>query len=808
MGTANLSPIEEWWAAFEKNSLEALDQLLCRRIFMGYLNPNETDEILYRLFHNKDNRMRHRLDEAMRQWFETYWGKTPGSMSSSRWAGELQNAFIAASRLNLGESLRFLRDSYIDDRSWIRSLYIAPSRDPEGWLLRALAHNQEDRRLLPIWMRLCRLEEDIPIDYAFIGLLGLRKLPDKNGEPPGDIPNAFFKAAVCLAEAMDERKKPGYKEDWLREMRVVVALYPRSKQYWAEHFSPFLHYRPESSPAQWLDKVVPKLSASYKRKSNLYLEPPSKQELDKILKIVKDNPLKDIRFELDSFFDKHRAYAYQTGDSYSLVRVFSNIGYKIFRQDVTNALRLIEEAFAWEPYNPFLWSERALIEAFRGNFSRAEGLLWEAKRRFPEDPHIRNELAELFVRQRRYEIAEALYRQTKEDFPKDAVCRNGLAEVLKSLGKLGEAENEYRQTKEAFPRDAVCRTGLAEVLKRLGKLDEAENEYRQTKEAFPGDVVCRTGLAVVLVKQGQEDEAIAQLRETVEKFPGDKVAKGFLGKITSGETISEQDEKILEKEAQVLAQSDKIKPVQLEEPAEYILPPTAKRIADVAQIEYGTDPDTKIEKEKDTSKLETEIGKLYLDHWQSRRAEDNEKYRTKLSTNLQKILEKASRNIPALLIKGIRLADENSQQAQDFLAQEAASFPNTLGFQLLALRVKGFVTKKIDNEEWNRLSQRFPGRSTVIKLEHTMYEMNQGNGSRIRELEQLRKQTLKQPSRLPLTLQKNDQWVTSSIKHRLFQDIDTSQPVTGQSFDTLERNFRVNEPVLKDIVEQCIGSAI
>jgi len=56
MEKANLSPIEEWWDAFDKEPIEALHNLLSGVAYMGRLNSNETDEILFRLFHNKDDK--------------------------------------------------------------------------------------------------------------------------------------------------------------------------------------------------------------------------------------------------------------------------------------------------------------------------------------------------------------------------------------------------------------------------------------------------------------------------------------------------------------------------------------------------------------------------------------------------------------------------------------------------------------------------------------------------------------------------------------------------------------------------------
>ncbi len=769
METANLSAIEEWWKAFEEKPFEALDNLLFDRVYMGRLDPNETDEILFRLFNNKSNKILHQLDGLMQKWFETHWGNVPGSISSSQWANVLQHSFMAIYRLNLWETARFLRDSYISERTWIRSLYIVPSRDPEGWLLRTLALCQKDQKLLPIWMRICRWEEDIPVHYTSIGLMGLRKLPDKNGEPPGDIPKAFFKGVVSLAEAMKEKKKPRYKEAWLREMSAVIALYPRSKRYWADHFSHFLSYMPDSPSAQWLDKVIPKLSAQFNRKANLFLEPPPRDKMTYLLKLIKIKSLKEIRDELDLFFDSHRAYAYQTGDSYFLVRTFSNIGYKIFRQDTAYVLGLMEEAFAWEPYNPLLWIQRANIEAFRGNSLRAEGLFWEAKRRFPENPDIRNNLSKLLGQQGRYEIAETLYRQTMEDFPSNVVCRNGLT--------------------------------------------------------------------VVLVKLRQKDEAVALLRETLEKFPGNEVAKGFLEKIIAGKEISAEDEKKLEKEIsgfdyqvkppvsyqfengkEVIVESDKEAqaPKQMDE---YVISTVEDRIADVAKIQYNKELEKETpepvtvkpsKEEVEIGKIEIELGEMSMVLWQSKKAKGKEmrKYRAETSTALEKILKKAPQNIPALLAKGFWLADNDPDRAEEHLSQQAAAHPNTLGFHLMELRVKGFLNKEIDNAQWHDLMQSFPGRSTIVKLEHTLQEMGNGNGRRIHESEQLRKRILKKSASLPVSLRKNEEWVRSTIKQGLFKGIDISHPITGKSFDTVEKNFQKNQIMLKHTVEQSVSSAV
>ncbi len=815
MTSAYREPLDKWLAAFEKNPFEALDNLLFERANMSWFGRSETDTILSLIFSGAGEEKLRLLDETMRRWCESYWGKMPDTYSPTHWASILENAFIAVYRLRLRETTLFLEDIYMDDSSWLRSLYHDPSCDPEAALLSTLALRQEDRSLLSLWMRLCGWEEELAIDYTSIGLIGLRKLPDKDGKIDDDhLPEAVFKGIVLMAEAFAERKKPEYKDYWLREIRALFALYPRTN--WAKHFSPLFYRSPDSPAVQWLDKVKPGLSKRFKRGADRSLEPPPKHEFDHFIKLVAGRPLEEIRYELDSFFDKHRAYAYQTGDSYSLVRIFSNIGYKLFKQDSDYALILVEEAFDWAPYDPYIWSELAIIESFRGNYARAETLLWKAKRRFPEDPKVRSQLADLLAKQGKLGIAEVLYRQAAKDFPRNVFFRTGLADVLKAQSKLKEAEAVYRETMNDFPRDAFCRTGLA----------------------------------VVLLKKREKEEALSLLKETIKKFPNDKMAKGFFEKITAGKELTEEDEKELEQEIEdldkqksaalpaeaqepgILLESETTAGTGLlagpladagfgvEKPVEYVVPvDTASLSAETPQAEYNAEADElpapakaeEIKMHKETAELEKELGEVNLEFWQSlETAAEKAKQENKITAALEKILHRKPGHIPALLLKGECLTQFDPGAAGEFLAEKKVSHRNILGFHLLELRLKGLTNEKVDETAWNNLNRDFPTRSSAIGLERALYAMNNGNGSRLQEIEKLRKQVKKAGSQLPARLQKNDEWVRSSIRHGFFNELDIDQQLSPQSLEKVENNLLQSgkETMLRSVVSQCFLSAV
>jgi len=256
------SPIKKWQSLFAEQPLEALDRLLLGRAYMGVLNRNDTNEILYRLFHTQSRARLNLLDQAVKVWFVKYWESKPAAVSIQRWNEILRNAFSTVIRLNLTETQQWLLENYQQARVWLHSLYLGPDSDPEADLLRLLALSQRDQSLLPLWMRLCRLEEDRSLHFADIGLLGLQKLPDENGEPHGDLHPAVFSGIVDLAKAIDKqvRLKDEGKEFWFVKVRAIMASYPRSSQYWIEHFLPLLSSDPKCTGAKWVSKILPKLN--------------------------------------------------------------------------------------------------------------------------------------------------------------------------------------------------------------------------------------------------------------------------------------------------------------------------------------------------------------------------------------------------------------------------------------------------------------------------------------------------------------------------------------------------------------------
>jgi tetratricopeptide (TPR) repeat protein len=810
-----LSSIEKWTNDFEKNPLDALDRLLFKRVYMGRLNRNGTPEIIFQLFSNQSSQIKNILDLSIKDWFAKYRGLSKVSVSSSIWATILQNAFLTVSYMGLKETHKWLANSVSEFRLWLRSIYNGPSRDPEDSFLRTLAYPQNNQSLLPTWNGLCKMQEDVPLNYASIGLLGLRKLPDENGKPNGDLHPALFNGIVDLAGAINNQYSHNQKKGrmfWELECRAIMSRYPRSTEYWTNHFLPLIIDRTISR--EWLCRIVPglskRLNSGRKRASQYIPQHPSFDEYGIILKSIKNCAFEQIN--LEEFIKKYRIYTQHTGDSEPLAKTYCDIGNRIYKQDADLALSLVNEALIWEPYNPFIRTIKSKIQAYKGDYSRAQAVLWEAKRNFPEEPRIRNMLGNLLRKQSRYDLAKIVYEQAGKDFPNDAVCRTGLAEVLRDQEKPEEAEKVYRQAGKDFPQNAVCRTGLAEVLRDQGKSEEAEKVYRQAGKDFPNDEVCRTGLKSVLYELKKQKELInipEQKKETENKSL----------KQTSSEKFIHEPKRPplyrLSATAPVLGISDVKRPylykkkksdLQLnsngERPACISIKKPGKRDASSSKPEIIKDESKDIE-------TKTGIAALLRDAVRWTTQENKKEYQDKAFSTLNKVLEESPENIPANLEKGWLLADLEPNQAEDFFSQQIETRQNVAGFHIGYLRAKSINGKSIESDQWNRLINNFPGRSTSIWLEETMRQIDTKDEKLIIvSLERLRKQINKPKNKLPISTQKNQDWVALSVKQNLFDNIDTDSPFTKTVFPAVLENQRKNRDILKGTVEQSLCAMI
>ena len=801
------TPIDRWRSDYDKEPLNAIHRLLTRKVYMGALNRNEPDEIIFRLFHSQSNAVLSTLDSVVKEWLETYI-TNPESISASRWANTLIFAFSSVNRLNLSSSFKWLTDTYEQNKSYIRALYQGPARDPEGELLRTFAQRQTNQQLLYLWMQICEMKEELPWHYVSIGITGLRQLPDENGDRPGDIPSSTFSGFVKMAEALytqgGSHALKQARELWLMELKAFFAMYTRTQQYWITNFFPLIDQQKDSIAAKWLMKVLPGLHKHLKGKRRLnkmcHLEPPSYGEYKSILRLIEKQAVKQITPQIKDFLHKHGLYARQTGDAEYYVKNLNSIANRIYKQDADFALSLVEEAFVWQPYSSYVWSIRSKIEAFKGNVQKAIDLLWKAKRKFPENPIIRTQLANLMQHQGELETASLIYQQTMIDFPNNVVCRTGLAEVLKKKELFQEAEDIYRQTMSDFPENAVCRNGLAEVLRKMGRLQEAEELYRQTMSAFPHNVICRTGLAMILFQQHNPEESRRLLTETLQEFPQNKVAHEFMEKVFQNKNDIDielfETEDLDETEDHNSITEEFETPNNLSDQYEF----TDKQ-KDATLTSDDIDVTTNLHN------IEAKIGMINLFRLANKRVDGAKKdeYNQKILSGFENLFEKTQPNIPAFIEKGWWLADETPEKAVDFYNSTIQNHPNVLGFHLGLFRSQHITgINQNDNGHWETLINQFPARKTIIKLEQSLHYLESQSETDETPLEDLRSQVKRDIKNIPAAIQPNEKWVRDFVQKELFENLSIDNIVTQNSMPQIRKNFQKHKNTLKGIVEQSV----
>lgn len=501
-----------------------MDGLLTGRLHLGHLNVAERDLLLADWVERLGDleQFRQRLDDALARWIKRYWGKLeylrPASLADTWQRAANAIAFAAP---HLSGAARELRDHFGERQSFLGVLSVAPSRDPLGRYLAALAANQSDDKLASFWDWLCDLPQGVPLYHARYALEGVAGSPTESAERCTVVGGGLLRIGRALhrhmlAEFIEEK-------DAAREWKTLA--------YWCLTAFPF--------PARWqefatreaaaLAEPLPAPLLAWVREVFDVQEQPTAEPEQKVAKGQGTGvPIqswirraKDIRRRFSTDFAaalteakellaEERAFQ----DASLLVQPLCNFAKGAMRGDAKLALTWAREAHDTDARNPYTWTTLAEVLFAGRQPAEAETKAREAHERFPRNDVAQNCYAKILQKNGKLEAAQAIYRATIQHFPDDVVSRAGLADVLKSLKRLDEAEAVYRETIELFPDGDVARNGLADVLKDSGRLDEAEAAYRGVLELFSHDrrqlVVAHGGLAGVLREQGRFPEALEQ----------------------------------------------------------------------------------------------------------------------------------------------------------------------------------------------------------------------------------------------------------------------------------------------------------
>ncbi|MDL1982705.1 MAG: tetratricopeptide repeat protein [Deltaproteobacteria bacterium] len=526
-----LSKEHPWLTGFRQKPDTALDELLRGIAFISPYERAESADVLVTFFSalNDGDPLLKSLDQTLTKWLKKRRQDGPAvrhAYGVDRYLEELIQALSAVYRLLLPLTADYLRENLTYYQGWLVPLNKGPGQDPASELWRVMALIQPDRRFLKDWYHLCaEADHTLPINYQSLGLLGLRMMPEENGEQIGRLKTELLAGLFRWASRLQDNK-PNQRV-FIRQIRMIKVLYPRTLKIWRERLAPLIQQYKGTGAAflPWLEKAGIKNIKTGRIKGAVSL--PAYARRGNLLKRLKQKKFQDILPDIRKLITEHERYAEATGDAGYLVKTACDFSRLLLKKEPSYALELARTANRWQPSNYFSWSllARALEKLYKDEL--AEIVYWEAMRRFPENVYFRNQLSGLLVRPRvgRHEVAEKLLWETMDRFPNDEVCRNALAELLAKSGREKDAEDILWETMVRFPNDKVCRVALAELLAKSGREKDAEDIFRKTMDRFPNDEVCRNALAELLAKSGREKDAEDIFRKTMDRFPNDGVCR-------------------------------------------------------------------------------------------------------------------------------------------------------------------------------------------------------------------------------------------------------------------------------------------
>lgn len=543
-----LSKEHPWLTGFRQKPDTALDELLRGIAFISPYERAESADVLVTFFSalNDGDPLLKSLDQTLTKWLKKRRQDGPDVRhvyGVDRYLEELIQALSTVYRLLLPLTTDYLRENFTYYQGWLVPLNKGPGQDPASELCRVMALIQPDRRFLKNWYHLCaEAGHTLPINYLSLGLLGLRMMPEKNGEQSGRLKTELLAGLFRWASRLQDNR-PNQRV-FIRQIRMIKVLYPRTLSIWRERLAPLIpqYERTGAAFLPWLEKAGIKNITTSRIKGAVPL--PAYARRGNLLKRLKQKKFQNILPDIRKLITEHERYAEATGDAGYLVKTACDFSRLLLKRAPSYALELARTANRWQPLNSYSWSHlaMALEELYKDEL--AEIVYWEAMRRFPENVYFRTQLSELLVSPRvgRQEVAEKLLRETMVRFPDNEVCRVALAELLAESGREKDAEDILWKTMGDFPDKEACRNALAELLAKNGREKAAKDIFRETMVRFPNDEVCRLAYCSWLLRWRRTSKEVrtfydkeivslpesprkANLRELLEKGKVDDVSE-------------------------------------------------------------------------------------------------------------------------------------------------------------------------------------------------------------------------------------------------------------------------------------------
>jgi len=184
-----------------------------------------------------------------------------------------------------------------------------------------------------------------------------------------------------------------------------------------------------------------------------------------------------------------------------------------------------------------------------GDYAEAGRLLEEARAKRPDDPFIWALLSRVLTRLGRHDEAVSAAVRAVDSGPSSLrpMADLALAEALKARGETAGAASVYQRAAERIPHSPEPRVGLTELYLSMGDADAAEREARAALKVSPShpDALYWAGRAADA--KGNTAEAARYYREALVARPvGDRsLSVPYKDMVKAVSAVSEKDQPLL-----------------------------------------------------------------------------------------------------------------------------------------------------------------------------------------------------------------------------------------------------------------------
>jgi len=419
---------------------------------------------------------------------------------------------IASAPGKLPGSAQALVDRFAEHDEALAPWSPAPSQDPLGRFLLAVARNQSDRHLAPYWFNLCRLPANVPLFRAEYGVAGLRGLPRREDPPEDEFPHEVAAGLRLLADGVRVAAEAGRidpdegRATVLELAQISISAYPlagweeallanveEEAPLTAEYLREMAQLDQRALSGKMLHQLFEQASLAVRSAPAVARRPKRRRvpfnQLKRDLEAGKDGADEQVQYLIDDEIVRMEREGDFGGKLGKLLRQGSNAARKRFPEA---SVRWSQEALWWEPWDVRSWTSASVALRGAGELERALDTAWKAQARFPFNHHTWVEVGLALEEQGRIKMAAATFKEAIFRFPEEAPPISAYAEMLLEAGQPEEAVDLLRPAVELFggfdetPENAAnLWGGLTAALISVGKDEEARQAAIDGLGLFP-----------------------------------------------------------------------------------------------------------------------------------------------------------------------------------------------------------------------------------------------------------------------------------------------------------------------------------